>query len=142
MITLREAYVEDLIFLGENAIDPAIKPADARAWAVENMANGPAYTAESGGKIVAAAGVWLVRPGVGLIWIVISKDIERSYSFLKESIIVMRNMTEILAETFGLRKIRAFSRIGFGQSQSILHHLGFTRLRRTRKSHYIYLRRF
>ena len=142
MINLRESHIEDLVILAENAMDPAVKPADARAWAAENMANGPCYTAESGGKIVAAAGVWLVRPGVGLIWIVISKDIERTYSFVKESVIVMRNMVEILAETFGLRKIRAFSRIGFRQSQSLLHHLGFTRLRRTRKSHYIYLRRF
>ena len=142
MINLRESHIEDLVMLAENAMEPGIDPRDVRLWAAKNIVNGPAYTGESDGKIVAAGGVWLVRPGVGMIWIVISKEIERTYSFLKELIIIMRNMVEILAETFGLKKIRTYSKIGFGQSQSLLHHLGFIRLRRTQKSHYIYLRRF
>ena len=147
MITLRQAYIEDLILLGENSIDPDINdinndPVKLRKWAQRNMDYGPAYTAEDQGQAVAAAGVWLVRPGVGFIWIVVSKDIKRSFSFLRDALLTMRNMTEILAETFNLKKIRALSKVGFGQSQSMLEHLGFERLRKCRKSYYLYVRRF
>ena len=144
MITLREAFVEDLILLAENAMEPGINigPDEIRRVAKFNMDSGPAYTAEFEGRIVAAAGVRLIRAGIGEIWIVISKDIGRNYGFLKEALTAMRNMTEILAKTFILREIRTTSRPGFPQSQSLLKHLGFRRLRRLWRSQYIFVRRF
>ena len=144
MINLRESHIEDLILLAENAMDDDIdtSPSEIRLWARYNMDCGPVYTAECGGKIIAAGGMRIVRSGLGDLWITISKDIEHSYGFLKEALTAMRNMTEILAETFGIRKMRIISRIGFPASQSLLRHLGFRRLRKVWKSYYIYTRRF
>ena len=144
MITLRESHVEDLILLAENAMEPRINTdlVEVHRVARFNIDSGPAYTAVLDGRVVAAGGVRLIRAGLGEIWIVVSKDIGRNYVFLKEAMTAMRNMTEILAETFGLREIRTTSRPGFPQSQSLLKHLGFRRLRRLWRSQYIFVRRF
>ena len=141
---MRVANIDDLIELAGNAMDPGIdtNQGDIRHWAQRNLEFGPAYTAECEGRAIAAFGVWLVRPGVGLAWIVVSRDIERSFAFMKEWLIKNRMMVEAMAETFGLRKMRAISRIGFVQSQSLLDHLGFERLRKWRKDYYIYRRSF
>ena len=130
--------------MSENAMDDDIDqvPSDVLRWARYNMASGPVYAAECGGKVVATGGLRIVRPGLGDLWITIDKDIERSYGFLKEALAAMRGMTEILAETFNIRRMRIISRIGFPASQSLLRHLGFRRLPKVWKSYYIYTRRF
>jgi len=144
MINLRIAQIEDLILLAGNAMDDDIdtKPEEIRRWAEYNMAVGPAFAAESGGKVIAAGGMRIVRAGLGDLWIVVSRDIERNYGFSKEGLTVMRDMTEILAEKYSMKRIRIISRIGFPASQSLLHHLGFRRLRKVWQSYYIYTRRF
>jgi len=145
MIKLRKATIEDLILTAENAMDgPREERSDEyiRKWARYDIENGPAYAALYEGKVVAVAGIRLVRPGLGFIWIVMSKDIKKnSFSFMKESLFAMRKMTGILIGRYGLKKVRALSRIGFGESQRLLEHLGFERLRRATKTHYVYLLR-
>ena len=61
---------------------------------------------------------------------------------LREGLQTMRDMIEIIAETYGIRKCRAISRKGFAASQNMLAHLGFVRLRRSRQRYYIYVREF
>ena len=144
MITLRVAKIEDLIELAGNAMDPGLdtRPEVIRKWATMNMDSGPAYTALSEGRAIASFGVRLTRPGVGLVWLVVSKNIDRTFAFLREGLFEARTMIEVMAEKFELKKIRAVSRIGFGGSQRMLGRLGFERLRRHLKSCYVYRRRF
>jgi hypothetical protein len=145
MIKLRVAHLEDLILLAENSMDETLRNCGRERimeWAKLNMDWGPAYAAEYNGKLIAAAGVMLTRPGLGDIWIVVDKDVEHSCSFWKEALRAMRDMPEIIAEKYGLKKIRSRSRIGFNASQIMLNHIGFERQRRATKEFYLYIRRF
>jgi len=144
MIKMRQAHVEDLILLAEHAMDDSMKGSPyQRLWAQRHIDCGPAYTAVFEGRVVAAAGVVLTRPGVGDIWITMSRDIDKkSYSFMKDALLAMRGMTDVIAETFELKRIRSRSRIGFAASQRLLEHIGFVRQRRTVAGHYLYIRRF
>jgi hypothetical protein len=145
MMKLRKANEEDIIITAENALDGQYEDRSAesiRKWAAYEIAGWPAYAAIYKEKVVAVAGLRLVRPSVGHIWIVMSKDInKKSFSFMRDAMLSMKKMTEILVRQYSLKKVRALSRIGFGGSQRLLEHLGFERLRRTTKTHYIYVLR-
>ena len=79
MIELRKSYIEDLILLAGSAMDAdGIESDDQiRKWANEAMEYGESYTAVAGGKVIAAGGVRFQRPGVGLFWIVVDKNVDR-----------------------------------------------------------------
>ena len=145
MITLRRAKIDDILMLADNAMDESLAGRSEdyiREWARYDVDSGPAFAAVYEGGVVAVAGIRLVRPSVGFIWIVMAKDIDKnSYSFMKAALFAMRKMTEILVRRHSLKKVRALSEIGFAGSQRRLEHLGFERLRRTTKNHYVYLLR-
>ena len=143
MIKMRKAYVEDIVILAETAADDSIEECrNLRQWSKRNIDCGPAYTAVYKDRVVAVFGVVLVRPGLGEIWMVVSGRIDKSYSFMKEGLIAIWNMIDVIAETFEIKKIRARSRIGFDKSQRLLEHAGFIRQRRTFGDHYLYIRKF
>lgn len=137
MLELQNATVEDIIAVSASAVDAetADRPEEVRRKAEINIAKGPAYKAVYDGRLVAVAGVMMVRPGVGHIWFVLS-DKEKSFGFVRQALIMMKEMVVKLTVDLQLTKLRTTSRIGFTASQSLLEHLGFERQRK------LYLRRY
>lgn len=146
MISLRQAREEDIILLAENAVDESLLGKDAyvRKWAKLNAELGPAYAAEFEGELVAAAGIRIVRAGIGNAWIVVKNNVEsKSYTFTErvEAMVAVRKLIKMMMADFGLIKVRAYSRIGFAKSQRLLEYLGFERLSRYKNGFYFYVLR-
>ena len=142
MIELRKATVEDIIAVAAIAVDSDFsgRLGEVRRKAGINIANGPAYKAVYEGRLVAVAGVMMVRPGVGHIWFILS-DKEKSFSFVRQALVMMREMVVKLTDELHLTKLRTTSRIGFRESQSLLEHLGFERRRKLYMGrYYLYTR--
>ena len=142
MIQLLKATTEDIIEVAASAVDSDnIDRADeVRRRAEIYIANGPSYKAVYEGRLVAVAGVMMVRPGVGHIWFILS-DKEKSFGFVRQALIMMKEMVAKLIADLQLTKLRTTSRIGFVASQSLLEHLGFVRKRRLYMGrYYLYTR--
>lgn len=125
-----------------NAIDTFLDSQDKtiwRAWAKYNEKAGMAFTGLKNGVPIGAAGVRLVRPGIGNLWAVYAQDALR---LPKELYRTTRTMLQLIIKHGQYRKLRCESRIGFDASQRLLEHLGFKRQRRNvNKSHYTYILR-
>ena len=131
MLKLRKANIDDIIAVAASAVDSdnAGRADEVRRKAEINITKGPAYKAVYEGRLVAVAGVMMVRPGVGHIWFILS-DKEKSFGFVRQALIMMKEMVVKLQVDLKLTKLRTTSRIGFVASQSLLEYLGFERQRR------------
>jgi len=108
-----------------------------KQWAIVNAQAGPAYTAvNEAGELIGAAGIRLVRTGVGNVWAVFSPKV-RDYK--KDVLRWLKTMLPIIMEEFDLKKLRTDSRKGFAASQRFLKHIGFRCLRKETESSYFYI---
>ena len=138
MMYVRLYSPDDAKQLVFNAVDKAANMDGWEQWAVINGNSGPAYTGLVGDKIVCAAGIRIVREGVGHLWSVFSSDIGQNKLSVFRGV---KSMLEILIKEFNFTRLRTESRIGFPESQRLLEHLGFKQGRIImNKTHYSYFR--
>jgi hypothetical protein len=135
MLKIRPYKASDGEMLCLSAVDETAV-AD-HSWAAVNETLGPGYTGTHKGQIVCAAGIRLVRKGVGDAWLVMSHEAAKNK---KATFRTVKTMLEILIEEFDLVRVRATSRIGFPASQRLLEHLGFKRMRTMTTGYYFYRR--
>lgn len=133
MLELRTFKTEDAELLCPNAIEA--QTWDWKTWSRLNE-HSIGFTGLLAGKPVAAAGIHIVRKGVGIVWAVFSPEIR---SHKKDVLKSIRLWFESIKETYSFKELRATSRIGFKPSQTLLEHLGFTRMRKIiNGTHYLY----
>lgn len=141
MIKIRRFRAEDAEVLCPDAIDISLHATGTywRVWAKVNEITGPAYTGyDESGQLLGAAGIHMVRPGVGNVWAVFSPDIKNCKAGIYRA---LKRMMQILIKDFEFTKLRTDSRKGFAVSQRFLEHLGFKRLRRETEDKYYYILR-
>lgn len=139
MLDIRMFESSDADILCPDAIDKSLQKNEVlwKAWAKVNARSGPAYTAVTDtGELIAAAGIRLVREGVGNVWMVMSPKVS---GYKKAVLRWLKTMIPIIMEEFGLKKLRTDSRKGFAASQRLLEHIGFKRLRKETKTNYFYI---
>lgn len=136
----RQFEVSDIEAIKASAVDETVRdmPDDIlRAGAELNLKCGPAFTYFKDGKIIGAAGIRIVRKGVGHLWAMFSQEIRNcKKDFFRSTI----TMLDIVIKEFGIKKLRTESRIGFPTSQRFLEHLMFDRQRRKliKRNYYLY----
>lgn len=146
MIKIRKFKAEDAEVLCPSAVDASLHGPPGgpvyeywRVWARINAVAGPAYTGyDESGQVLGAAGIRIVREGVGNVWAVFSPDIRNCKTGIYRA---LKRMMQILIKDFEFIKLRTDSRKGFEVSQRFLEHLGFKRLRREKEDRYYYILR-
>ena len=120
-------------FEAEHAKELCPDAIDSDAHEMESMGEfyelcDAAYTGMSAdGKIVCAFGIVIKKDGVADVWSIFTQQSKKCPKSVFKTLVTM---LDILIETFGLKKLRSQSRIGFQESQQLLEHLGFKRQRR------------
>lgn len=136
LLHLKPFEIEDALDIAREAVEPNLD-GHIEQGAAFNKAHGPAMTAYlPNGQRLAAAGVLLHRNGSGTVWFIGKKAIRQH----KLSVLTtLKKMIEIWSLEMGITRLRTHSEIGFPESQRLLEHLGFKRLRTIMKNtHYFY----
>ncbi len=136
-IVLRQFNAADAQILCPDAVDVTAGTGPWQQWAEFNAQAGPAYTGLLDGKIIGAAGIRMVRPGVGDVWSVFSTEMP---AVRLSAFKCLKRMLGILIAEFEFTRLRTDSRVGFEQSQRLLEHLGFVRGRTMRQGKYYFYR--
>jgi len=141
MWRIRQFEAEDADLLCPVAVSSEFhnNPALWKKWAQACIKFGPAYTALHDGKVIAAAGIRILKDkdgdDVGWVWTVFHPGIKKCKKSAFRSMITL---LWILVEKFELKRLVTDSRKGFEASQRLLEHLGFTRLKTETDTHYYY----
>jgi len=126
MLEIRKFEIVDAHILTATAIEPHLSDRyDIEKWAQINLKSGPAYTGLLNGVPVAAAGIWLVSPGVGQAWAIFS---ERSKDIKKTLFRSVKTMLEILTSQFEITRLTADCCKDFPCGDRFLRHLGFKKV--------------
>lgn len=142
MLKIRQFEVKDALTLCPVAVDDSLHN-KADCWKVgaeENLAAGPAYTALYKNEPVASGGMRLLKDdkgNVGWVWLLVSRKAKKCPVSVLMS---MHRMLAILIKDFKPKKIISESRKGFELSQRLLEHLGFKRMEKETKTHYLYVK--
>ena len=131
----------DILTCCARAVDPvwAKYPSRWDRWASVKLARGPAWVFMDEGRRMAVIGLEIPREGVGRVWAVFTKgDWVRRSGVLLGLIRGIRTCLKVLADTYNLNRVLAFSDKGFPQSQRLLRAVGFTRLRHSSITRYFY----
>ena len=137
MIRLRQFEPTDIDAISPTAIDdsPVSRAEYTKHWAEFNAKAGPAYTGYYNNVIVGAMGIRLFNEHSGVLWAVFADAMK---SCVKSTLRSSREILIRLIEEFDLQTIFATSRKGFGGSQRLLEHLGFTKMKKETVTHYYY----
>jgi hypothetical protein len=123
----------------DKAVDIAVRDEPSALWAEVSIENGPAYTWLIDGKIAGVGGVRITHRSVGHVWAIFTEELLMhkfsGFRFLKATV-------EAMEETLNLRHLRTLSRRSFKESQRLLEHLNFRRVRLISGiDHYLYVRK-
>lgn len=117
MIQLRSFHVSDLLLF-----EPR-DPHDMESLIKHAVRlEGPAYTAIKDGKVVGAAGVALLWPGVGEAWTVFGKDICRCQVFLNRTV---KRVIEASIRALNLHRLHTMVRADSNRDINWIEYLGF-----------------
>ena len=135
----------DVLTCCARAVDPvwAKHPDRWDRWATGKLSRGPAWVFMDEGRRMAVIGLEVPREGVGRVWAVFTQgDWTDRSGVLLGLIRGIRAGMDILAETYDLNRMLAFSDKAFPASQRLLRAAGFERLRHSSKTRFFYRWRY
>jgi hypothetical protein len=143
-LTLKQSTGNELEKLCRNSADSQVASLSGpqlTEWIDFRLKSGPAISAYYAGRLVGAAGLQIVRPGIANVWAVIDSKFEKlpagklptaeEFEYLESVLHAFIGMRDILARRFKISRIRTYSRRGFAASQRLLRVCGFKRLRKS-----------